>query len=164
MKVGLLLLSWWKYSKLCWTIRFAWLWKWYVCWLHCFHLYRLRDHHVHHHHEPLDGTGCGWHSVHCRKCRVEETFNAGMSRERTVSKYIKTFPLEKVELVLGLERIFSRLRRIFGGEHLQYEEITKQRRHKLLWFLKQDVLSVKNILAQLKREESDSGPLHLHLQ
>ena len=70
----------------------------------------------------------------------------------------------QVKLVLGLERIFSRLRRIFGGEHLQYEEITKQRRHKLLWFLKQDVLSVKNILAQLKREESDSGPLHLHLQ
>ena len=61
--------------------------------------------------------------------------------------------------MLGLERIFSRLRRIFGGEHLQYEEITKQRRHKLLWFLKQDVLSVKNILAQLKREESDSGRL-----
>ena len=42
---------------------------------------------------------------------------------------------------------------------MQYEEITKQRRHKLLWFLKQDVLSVKNILAQLKREESDSGKI-----
>ena len=71
--------------------------------------------------------------------------------------------LKKVELVLGLERIFSRLRKIFGGEHLQYEEITKQRRHKLLWFLKQDVLSVKNILAQLKRDESDSGRLRCML-
>ena len=70
------------------------------------------------------------------------------------------YVLLKVELVLGLERIFSRLRRFFGAEHLQYEEITKQRKHKLIWFLKQDVLSVKNILAQLKREESDSGTLY----
>ena len=58
---------------------------------------------------------------------------------------------------MGLERIFSRLRRIFGGAHIQYEEITMQRRHKLLWFLKQDTLSVKNIIKTLKREENDTG-------
>ena len=32
-----------------------------------------------------------------------------------------------------------------------------QRRHKLLWFLKQDTLSVKNIIKTLKREENDTG-------
>ena len=60
--------------------------------------------------------------------------------------------------MLGLERIFSNLRRFFGAEHIQYEEITKDRRRYYLFrFLKHGTLSVNSILAQLKEEESEAG-------
>ena len=63
--------------------------------------------------------------------------------------------------MLGLERIFSNLRRFFGAEHIQYEEITKDRRkYYLFWFLKHGTLSVKSILAQLKEEESEAGQIN----
>ena len=67
----------------------------------------------------------------------------------------------QVELVLGLERIFSRLRGLFGGEHIQYEEINMATRRTLLWFRKHDTFSSKNILAQIKLEENDSGTTFL---